>query len=120
MDTAITKAGAALLLPATTIASRRMAEVERIRLAAIAARDAAIAEGVRRAARGVVRTVEALLRAVLTFPARVETYNALRQLSDRELQDIGMTRFDIGRVFEPDFSPRPANDAGQRPSPRAA
>lgn len=120
MDTAITKAEAALLLPATTLASRRMAEAERVRLAAIAARDAAIAEGVRRAFRAVGRLVEGLARAVLTFPARVETYNALRQLSDRELQDIGMTRFDIGRVFEPGFSPRPANDAGQRPSPRAA
>lgn len=120
MDTAITKAEAALLLPATTATSRRMAEVERIRLAAIAARDAAIADGVRRAFRAMGRVVEAALRAVLTFPARLETYNALRQLSDRELQDIGMTRFDIGRVFEPGFDPRPANDAGQRPAPRAA
>lgn len=120
MDTAITKAEAALLLPATVISSRRMAEVERVRLAAIAARDAAIAEGFRRTFRAAGRMLEALVRAVRTFPARAETYNALRQLSDRELQDIGMTRFDIGRVFEPNFNPRPANDAGQRPASRAA
>ena len=120
MDARNTKAEAALLLPATAISSRRMAEAERVRLAAIAARDAAIAEGVRRAFRVLGRVVEAAVRAVLTFPARVETYNSLRQLSDRELQDIGMTRFDIGRVFEPGFNQRPANDQGERPSPRAA
>ncbi len=28
-----------------------------------------------------------------------------------------MNRFDIGRVFEPNFNPRPANDAGRQPSP---
>ncbi|MBR0671544.1 DUF1127 domain-containing protein [Roseomonas soli] len=97
-----------------------MAEVERIRLAAITARDAAIADGIRRGVRAVGRVIEALVRAVVTFPARVDTYNALRSLSDRELQDIGMTRFDIGRVFEPGFDPRPANDAGQRRATRAA
>lgn len=120
MDARITKAEAALLLPAATLPSRRMSEVEALRLAAIAARDAAIAAGIRRAARALGRGMAALLRAVAEFPARIATYNALRRLSDRELRDIGMTRYDIGRVFEPGFTPRPANDAGERPTPRAA
>lgn len=114
MDARITKAEAALLLPATTLESPRVAEVERIRLAAIAARDAAVANALRRAAIGTWRFVAALAGAVRDFPARIETYRALRQLSDRELTDIGMTRFDIGRVFEPGYAPRPANDQQRR------
>ncbi len=120
MDARITKAEAALLLPATTLESPRIAEVERIRLAAVAARDAAIADTLRRTAIGTWRFVAALAGAVRDFPARIETYRALRLLSDRELTDIGMTRFDIGRVFEPGFNPRPANDEGAKPAPRAA
>lgn len=120
MDARITKAEAALLLPNATIPSRRMAEVEAIRLAAVAARDAAIADGIRRAARGVFRFVVALGQAVRAYPTRISTYRALRSLSDRELNDIGMTRFDIGRVLAADITPRPANDAGERPTPRAA
>lgn len=119
MDARITKAEAALLLPATTIPSRRQAEVEALRLAAIAARDEAIAAGFRRAARGVLAAAEGVVRALLTFPARLRTYQALRGLSDRELRDIGMTRFDIPRVFDAAFVPRPANDAS-RTTPRAA
>jgi uncharacterized protein YjiS (DUF1127 family) len=114
MDARITKAEAALLLPATTLPSPRIAEVERIRLAAIAARDKAVAEALLRAATGTWRFVVALAAAIRDFPARIETYRALRQLSDRELTDIGMTRFDIGRVFEPGYAPRPANDRQRR------
>ncbi|MBP0463779.1 DUF1127 domain-containing protein [Roseomonas sp. PWR1] len=95
-----------------------MAEVERIRLAAAAARDAALADMLRRFAIGTWRFVAALAGAVRDFPARIETYRALRQLSDRELTDIGMTRFDIGRVFDLGYAPRPAND--QRRSSGAA
>ncbi|WP_198369933.1 DUF1127 domain-containing protein [Roseomonas rosulenta] len=125
MDAHITKAEAALLLPAATIPSRRQAEVEALRLQAIAARDEAIAAGFRRASRAVMNAAEALVRALVTFPARVQTYQALRNLSDRELRDIGMTRFDIARVFDPAFAPRPANDARstggmRRSTPRAA
>lgn len=119
MDARITKAEAALLLPATIIPSRRQAEVEALRLHAIAARDAAIATGFRRAGQAVLAAAEGLVRALLTFPARVQTYHALRRLSDRELRDIGMTRFDIPRVFDPAFAPRPANDS-TRTAPQAA
>ncbi len=120
MDARITKAEAALLLPATVNPARHVAEVEAVRLAAVAARNEAIATGLRAGARGIGRAVAFVARAVVTFPARLATYNALRRLSDRELRDIGMTRYDIGRVFEASFTQRPANDAGERPAPRAA
>ncbi len=120
MNARITKAEAALLMPAVTPSSPRMSEVEALRLAAIAARNEAIADGLRTGARALGRAAAALVRSIAAFPARLATYNALRRLSDRELRDIGMTRYDIGRVFEPGFNPRPANDAGERPTPRAA
>jgi uncharacterized protein YjiS (DUF1127 family) len=117
MDAHFTKAEAALLLPAAILPSRHQAEVEAIRLAAIVARDEAIADGFRRTGRAVLDAAEALVRAVATFPARIDTYRALRRLSDRELRDIGMTRFDIPRVFDPAFTPA-ANDSAR--APRAA
>lgn len=118
MDAFFTNAHAGLLLPRTS--SRRMSEIEVLRLAAMAERDAAVAGGLRRGAAALVRGAAAVLRAVVAFPSQLATYKALHRLSDRELRDIGMTRHDIGRVFETDFAPRPANDAGERPSPRAA
>ena len=113
MDDRFTKAEAALLLPSATAASRREVDVEAIRLAAAAARDEAVAAWI-------LGGLRAAARLVVSLPKRIATYNALNALSDRELRDIGMTRFDIGRVFEPTFNPRPANDAGQQPSPRVA
>ncbi len=113
MDDRFTKAEAALLLPATTAASRRETDAEAIRLAAVAARDEALAGWI-------LGGLRAFGRLVVSLPTRIATYNALSALSDRELRDIGMNRFDIGRVFEPNFDPRPANDAGQQPSPRVA
>ena len=120
MDTLLTKAETALMLPACLPTSRRMAEVERIRLEAQAARDAAIAAALRGAVRTTFRAFATIGEALRAWPNRLETYNALRALSDRQLHDIGMTRGDIGRVFDPGFVPRPANDPGERPAPRAA
>jgi uncharacterized protein YjiS (DUF1127 family) len=120
MDARITKAEAALLLPAAAPTSRRMAEIEALRLAAIAARDEAIANAARKALRSIGRGVAALLRAVAAFHERLATFQALNALTDRELRDIGMNRYDVSRIFEPGFTPRPANDAGERPAPRAA
>lgn len=113
MDAHFTKAEAALLLPATTAASRRQTDAEAIRLAAVAARDEAIAAWI-------LGGLRATIRFVASLPARVATYNALHGLSDRELRDIGMNRFDIGRVFEPNYNPRAANDADKQSAPRAA
>jgi uncharacterized protein YjiS (DUF1127 family) len=120
MDDRITKAEATFLLPSAIPASRRMAEIEALRLAAIAARDEAIAAAIRKAFRATGRAIAAVLRAIVAFPERLATYQALNALTDRELRDIGMTRYDVSRVFEPGFTPRPANDAGERPTPRAA
>ncbi len=88
-------------------------DVEMIRAQAIAARDAALAAMLVRGARAVGRFVTALL----TWPKRHDTYESLRQMSDRDLADIGLTRGQITRVFEPDFrlpapaQPVAANDA---------
>jgi uncharacterized protein YjiS (DUF1127 family) len=113
MDARFTKAEAAFLLPAVTAPSRRETDAEALRLAAVAARDEAIAGWM-------LAGLQRAIRFVASLPSRIATYNALRALSDRELRDIGMNRFDIGRVFESGFNPRPANDAGQRPSDRVA
>ena len=67
------------------------------------ARDAAILGGLGRGVGAVFQVLAALGDALLTFPRRRGTYEELRQLSDRELADIGLTRGDIPRVFEPDF-----------------
>lgn len=120
MDAHFTKAEAALLLPGVSAASRHEEEVQAIMAAAAAAREEAFSNAVLSRMQATLRGVGNALRAVAMLPARLETYNALRRLSDRELRDIGMTRFDIGRVFDAGFNPRPANDAGERPSPRAA
>ncbi len=113
MDDRFTKAEAALLLPNSTAASRRETDAEAIRLAAIAARDEAVASWFLGGLRGAIRLLASL-------PQRFATYNALRALSDRELRDIGMNRHDITRVFDPAFTPRPANDTAQAATARVA
>jgi uncharacterized protein YjiS (DUF1127 family) len=45
----------------------------------------------------------AIGKAIADYPARRRAYDELRTLSDRELADIGLTRMDIVRVFDPDF-----------------
>jgi uncharacterized protein YjiS (DUF1127 family) len=79
--------------------------IEQIRAQAIAARDAHVAGMLVRG----VKAVGRLVTALLTWPERQNTYESLRQMSDRELADIGLTRGDIARVFEPGFRlPSPA------------
>jgi len=96
--------------------------VERIRAQAVAARDAAVAGMVVRAVKAVGRFVAALF----TWPERESTYESLRQMSDRDLADIGLSRGDIGRVFEPEFRlpaptlPVAANDRLFAARPKAA
>jgi uncharacterized protein YjiS (DUF1127 family) len=41
--------------------------------------------------------------AVRHYAERRRAYEQLRALTDRELEDIGLARGDIGRVFEPEF-----------------
>ncbi len=106
MDARITKAEAALFHPLTV--TPRLSEVEALRLAAIRARDEAIGRLVRRAAQRVL----AAIRWVAHWPSRQQTFEALDSLSDRELADIGLTRGEIGRVFDADFVA--ANDRGPK------
>lgn len=99
---------------------RRPTEVELLRAEAVRARDAAIGQALRGAGRAVWQVLTAVAEALVTFPARRGTYEQLRQLSDRELADIGLARGDIARVFEPDFRlPAQAANANQ-PAPVAA
>ncbi|WP_237212805.1 DUF1127 domain-containing protein [Falsiroseomonas oryziterrae] len=79
------------------------AEIEAIRLAAVRSRDAAIADILQRAARRVGAVFSAVADALTSWPERRATYEKLKRLNDRELADIGLTRGDIARVFEPDF-----------------
>ena len=80
-------------------------------------RIAARTAGFRRAFGTIGQAFAVLGEALATFPRRRGTYAALRQLSDRELADIGLTRGEIPRVFEPDFAlpAQPAN-ANQPPA----
>jgi uncharacterized protein YjiS (DUF1127 family) len=75
------------------------------------ARDAAIGEGLRRGFAAIGRVFAAIGSALVSWPQRRAAYEQLKTLSDRELDDIGLTRGEISRVFEPDFRlpARPAN-----------
>jgi uncharacterized protein YjiS (DUF1127 family) len=68
--------------------------------------DAAGATAGGRLRRGLARLFDAFAaigKAIADYPARRRAYDELRSLSDRELADIGLTRMDIVRVFDPDF-----------------
>ncbi|NGM21111.1 DUF1127 domain-containing protein [Roseomonas stagni] len=83
------------------------------------ARDEALAAGVRKFFSAIGHGIAYAAEAVRAWPERRRTYENLRSLSDRELADIGLTRGDIARVFEPGFSanqPRPANGLALKPA----
>jgi uncharacterized protein YjiS (DUF1127 family) len=96
------------LFPAQFPATDRM---EAFRTQAAAARDAAMALTIGRSFATVWAAIAAIGTAIVTWPERRAAYDALRALSDRELEDIGLTRGDIPRVFDPAFRTpaRPAN-----------
>jgi uncharacterized protein YjiS (DUF1127 family) len=74
-----------------------------IRAAAVAARDAEIARMIRGTVRAMVSAVRWLFDTIAEWQQRNAAYQRLRSMSDRELADIGLTRDQIARVFEPDF-----------------
>lgn len=93
---------------------RSAREIEMLRHAAIRARDQAIAEGVINFFSSLGRGLAFLGRVVASWPARHSAYENLRNLTDRELADIGLTRGEIARVFDPDFrtpAPKAVNPA---------
>jgi len=65
------------------------AAIEAIRHEAIRERDAKISGWFRK-----------MFRAVAEYPARRRVMDELSMLTDRELADIGLTRGEIGRVFD--------------------
>lgn len=68
--------------------------------------DAAFGGWLSRAAAG----IGAVAVAIWTWPDRRAAYERLRGYTDRQLADIGLTRGDLPRVFEPGFAHEPAND----------
>jgi uncharacterized protein YjiS (DUF1127 family) len=100
----------------------RAAEVDALRAQAAASRDAAIGGLVRRFFTGLGQVLAAVGTALVSYPERRAAYDHLRTLTDRELADIGLTRGDIGRVFDPEFRMpvRAANTNAVTARPRAA
>lgn len=101
-------------------------DVAAIRAAAVAARDAAIGDMLRRAARAVAGGIRWFLEMLDAWRESREAYQRLRTMSDRELADIGLDRGQIARVFDPAFriragaeAPAAANDSAPAES-RAA
>lgn len=93
-------------LPLPLLPTTRADTVAAVRAEAARARDAAIANWLHRALSGIA----AVAMAVWAWPERRAAYERLRGYSDRQLADIGLTRGDLPRVFEPGFAPAPAND----------
>ena len=104
MNARIIEEQAALFPHAATTRMTRDNEIEAIRFAAIRARDEALAAGLRKLFTAIGQGLVSAARAARAWPERRRTYDSLRALTDRELADIGMTRGDISRVFEPGFS----------------
>jgi len=115
MNARIIEEQVALFPHAATTRITRETELEAIRFAAIRARDEALAAGLRKLFTGIGHGLVAIARAARSWPERRRTYESLRALTDRELADIGMTRGDIARVFEPGFTaPTPKAANGNR------
>ncbi len=96
-------------LDPTLTPSRRAMDIEEIRLAAIRARDEAIGRAIASAARWLWNAVREVVTFFATYRQRRALYDQLNGMSDRELRDIGLTRGDLARVFDPDFAaPQPA------------
>ena len=111
------------LFPAATPAqAASAAEIDAIVAQAVQTRDAALAASLRRFFGGIGQAVAAIGAALASWPTRRATYEKLRRLNDRELADIGLTRGDVARVFEPDFRmpAAPANANPAKPSQAAA
>lgn len=110
------------LFPASTAQTASAVEIDAIVAQAVRARDAAFAASLRRVFSGIGQALGAVGAALASWPTRRATYEKLRRLNDRELADIGLTRGDVARVFEPDFRMPavPANANPAKPSQVAA
>lgn len=61
---------------------------------------------------GLRAAVARLFRAIADMPRRRAVLDELANLSDRELADVGLSRHDLSRVFDPAFAARRAVDRG--------
>jgi uncharacterized protein YjiS (DUF1127 family) len=66
-----------------------------------AARTGAVAQ---RRRGGVVRKIAGAVQWLIEMPRRRAVLETLSSLSDHELADIGLTRADLPRVFDPAFA----------------
>jgi uncharacterized protein YjiS (DUF1127 family) len=57
--------------------------------------------------------VSAPVRALMAMAERHRVMNELSSMTDRELSDLGMSRYDIPRVFDADFAAERAARRGQ-------
>ena len=96
-------------------------ELASLRREAMRQRDEHVARLLERAFGGLAMALGVIGSTLLSWPRRRATYSHLRQLSDRELSDIGITRADIARVFEPDYVlPNKAANSNRAASGQAA
>ncbi len=102
MDARLTQSELTALHP--RIGMRDAAEREALRLAATQQGDAEFIQALRRGLRTSLTALSTMVQAVASFPAKRRAYSDLLALSPRELADIGLTRADIPRVFDPDFA----------------
>ena len=120
---------------AETSSNGALPDLVAIRAAAAEARDAEIGRMFRRVAGAVFGSLRWLFDTAAEWQERRATYERLRMMSDRDLEDVGLTRDQITRVFDPSWAqprqeaptpaaapatiPAPANDAVAAPA-RAA
>ncbi len=68
----------------------------------------------RRRASWLSQVVAAPMRLVTKLAERHRVMNELARLSDRDLADLGISRYDIPRVFDPAFGAEHADRASRR------
>jgi uncharacterized protein YjiS (DUF1127 family) len=85
---------------------------------AAAARDAAIGRMARNACATLIGGLGWLFGMLLAWQERATAYQRLRYMSDRELADVGLTREQIARAFDPSWT-GPSQPAA-RPAPVSA
>lgn len=68
----------------------------------------------RRPASWLSQVMAAPMRLVTKLTERHRVMNELAHLSDRDLADLGITRYDIPRVFDPAFAAEHADRASRR------
>ena len=65
--------------------------------------DGTLADSSRPAARGLFARLRSAVAYLAEMPRRRAVLDELSMLTDRELADIGLSRAELGRVFDPSF-----------------